>query len=289
MKSWAPISALCCLMPLGGCGAGSLITSLSSTPDLSGNWEIASTSLPISGSVPAAGLLLIGSLTSQGSRVTGIFRLANLSLPNGCGTPLQQVVTVSGAIDSNRSLALVSAPFSGSTLTMNFSVPPTLVVVGAGSTLTGVTGTAVITGSTCTFTSTTAFGAEFVSLSGTYAGTLTAATFAGSPSVPSGAASLVLSQATAPQSDGQFPVTGTLSITSGACTTSTPLAGTVSGPQLTLASTASSNFGVPTSNLVAIINAATGQLDVASFVESVGPCNTGVLTVEDFSGNLTKQ
>jgi len=240
------------------------------------------------GTYPTAGLLLVGSLTSQGANVSGTFRLANLALPNSCGTPLQQVVTVTGSIDSSRNLTLTSAAFSGSILKMQLAVPPTLSPVGAGPTLTALSGTIAITGGACTFASSTAFGVEIVSLTGTYSGTLTA-TFPGTQPIASGIASLALTQATTPQADGQFPVTGTLSFATSACTSSTSFSWTVSGFQLTLTSQPSGPLGVSPNNLVAIVSAPTGQLDIASLIYGVGPCNTSLLALEDFTGNLTKQ
>ena len=289
MKTRAQVVALSCLMLLSGCGAGSFVSSLFATPDLSGNWEIASTSGLGAGTLPTAGVLLVGSLSSLGSNVSGIFRLANLALPNSCGTPLQQVVTVTGSIDSSRNLTLTSSAFAGSVLRIQFVVPPTLGPVGAGATLTGLTGTIAITGGNCTFASSTAFGSEITSLTGTYAGPVTASSFGTTPPIPSGTASLTITQATLPQADGQFPVTGTLNFTQGGCTTSTALTGTVSGTQLTLSSAPVGLLGISTNNLAAIINLATGQLDVASLVYSVGPCNTSLVVIEQFTGSLTKQ
>ena len=289
MKPSVAAILLPCLMLLSGCGASSLLNSLSSPPNLSGNWEIASTAGATSGTLPTAGLALLGSLTSQGSNVSGIFRLANLSVPNTCGIPFQQVITVAGGIDSSRNLKLTSAAFAGSTLTMQFAVPPTLSPVGAGTTLTGLTGTVAITGGSCTFPSTTAFGAEVVSLTGTYAGPLTANPYLPLPPIPSGTASLTLTQSATPQSDGQFPVSGTLGFTGGGCTSSTPLTGTVSGTQLTLASAPTGQLGTSTDHLAALINLATAQLDVASLIYGLGPCNTGLTSISQFTGNLTKQ
>ena len=289
MRIWARLLTLCGVMPLAACGGGTLLNTLTSTPDLSGNWEIVSQAGATTGSLPAAGLLLVGSLTSQGSSVSGIFRLANLTLPNACGAPLQQIVTVSGSIDSSRNLSLTSAPFSGSVLSMKFVVPPTLSAVGAGATLTALAGTVAITGGSCTFASSTAFGSEIVSLSGTFAGPLTASTYLATPPIPIGAANLVLLQAVAPQADGQFPVTGTLKFTGGGCTSSTPLSGTISGTQLILASAATGIFNTSTDHMIAIVNLATGQLDVASLVYGLGPCSTGISAIAQYTGNLTRQ
>ncbi len=289
MKYAGPMLLLCCLMPLSGCAVGSFVSSFLFTPDLSGNWEVASQTGATTGTPPTAGLLLVGSLTSQGSNVSGIFRLANLSLPNTCGIPLQQVVTVSGSIDFSRNLTLKSVPFGGSTLSMQFVVPPALTVVGSGASLTGLTGTIAITGGTCTFASSTAFGAEIVPVTGIFAGPLTANPYLTTPPIAAGTATLALTQAAIPQSDGQFPVTGTLSFSGGGCASSTPLTGTVSGTQLTLVSAPTGLFGTSTDTLAAIVNLATGQLNVASLIYGLGPCHTAITSITQFTGNLTKQ
>ena len=288
MRNRVHFLVLCGLMPLNGCVVGSLLNSLSPVPDLSGNWQIVSTS-GSKPTTPPPGLVLVGSLSSQGSNVTGLFRLANLTLPYACGTPLQQVVAVSGSIDSSRNLTLTSVPFSGSTLTMKFIVPLSIGPVGAGASLTPLAGTVAITGGTCTFASSTAIGSEIVSITGTFAGPLTASTYLANPPIPTGTASLSLAQAASSQIDGQFPVTGTLKFTGGTCTSSTPLAGTVSGTELTLASAPTGLFNTSTTNMVILINLATGQLDVAILSYGLGPCNTGVTSFTQYTGSLTRQ
>lgn len=284
MRFRAHFLMLCCLMPLAGCAVATTLNSLTATPDLSGNWTIASTSGP---AVPTAGLLLVGSLTSQGSNVSGIFRLANLALPNSCGVPLQQVVAVTGTIDSSRNLKLTSAAFSGSVLTIQMVVPPTINPVGGGVTPNSMSGTIAIAGGACTFGSSPAFGYEVVSLTGTFDGPITAA-LTNAP-IPAGNVSLVLSQSTTPQSDGQYPVIGTLNFTGGGCTSSTSFSGTVSGSLLTLASAPTGAVLPSIDNLVALVNPVTGQLDLASLIFPTGPCGTSLLSFSQFTGNLTRQ
>ncbi len=289
MRTWAQLLILCSVMPLTACGAGSLLSSLTATPDLSGNWEFASQTGATTGTLPTAGLLLVGSLTSQGSNVTGVFRLADLALPITCPAPFQQVVTVSGSIDSSRNLTITSAAFSGAILSMKFVVPPTVSAAGAGTTLTALAGTVAITGGACTFASSAAVGFEVVSVTGTFVGPLTASTYLATPPIPTGTASLSLIQAATPQSDGQFPVTGTLKFIGGTCSSSTPLSGSISGTQLTLASAPTGLFNTVTNNMLASVNPATGQLDIASLVYGLGPCSTGVTAITQYTGSLTRQ
>ena len=289
MKQAATATFIASLLLLTGCAVSYLPISSTSSPNLSGNWVIESTAGASSGTVPPAGLLLLGSLTSQGSSVSGIFRVASLSLPNTCGIPLQQVVTVAGSIDSNRNMKLTSAAFGGSTLTMQFALPPTPSPAGATATAPGLNGTVAITGGSCPSPSTTAVGLQLASLSGTYAGSVRTNPYFPLTSITSGVANLTLTQAATPQADGQIPVSGTLGFTGGGCTSSTPLTGTVSGPLLTLASAPTAPSGTATNNMAVLINPAAGQLNVASLVYGLGPCNAGLTSITQFTGNLTKQ
>lgn len=280
------------VMPIFGCGAGNFVNSLVATPDLSGNWEFASGLGTVAGSIPVApttGLLLVGSLTSQGSTVTGIFRLADLSQPNSCSNPLQQVVTVSGTIDPSRNLTLTSAAFGGSVLTMQLTIAPTPGTGGTSTVLTSGSGTVSITGGPCAYPSAGVFGFEIASVTGTYAGPITAVSGLGTMAIPSGAASLVLTQTATPQSDGQLPVTGSLTFTGGGCTSSVPLSGTVSGPSLTLTSAPSGLLNLSNDTLRAIVDPVNGGLTVPSLTYSLGPCHTGFTAFSIYTGSLTRQ
>lgn len=264
---------------ISGCGLGSTVTSAIASPDLTGNWQFQSASNISTTTPPTAGVLLVGALQSNGSHVTGTFRFANLALPNSCGTPLQQVITLSGSIDSSRNLTLTSAPFTGSVVQLSVLVPP--VVTGIA------TGTIQVTGMTCSFPSSQALGLEFPAVTGTYAGTLAATTGFGTPPSPTASVSLKIVQSTSPAADGQFPVTGSLQFSGGTCTSTTALTGTVSGSEV-MASSAATGLLPGVTSLVAVINPVMPQV-YTNVTFLAGPCATGLLSFTGYQGSLTKQ
>jgi hypothetical protein len=205
-------ASLLLLAGLAGCGGSPPSGTVVGTPivgaqNVTGNWQIQSGA---AGS--AAGVLLLGDLSSSGAAVTGTFRFSDLAQGNGCGA-LNQVITVSGSVDITNPLAqvlnLTSAPFGGSVLTAQLSLPALLHGFGAGT----------------NFASSPAIGSEFAPLAGTYAGTITPSTGSGG----AGPAVLVLSQATSPSADGQFAVSGSLQFTGAGCTAAVAVSGTASG------------------------------------------------------------
>ncbi len=214
------MSLLFLLTSLLGCGVSHPATG---TPipvvlDVTGNWQIQSTTT--SGST-SAGILLLGNLVGSGTNVTGTFRFSDLAPGNACGA-LNQVVSVSGTIDTSSPLAqvlnLTSSPINGSTITLQLTLP--IELSGFAN------GTIAVKGATCTFASAPAFGALFLPVNGTFAGTLSPT--AGSTS-PSGTATLTVAQATAPSADGQYAITETLQFAAPGCNASAALTGTASG------------------------------------------------------------
>ncbi len=266
------------LLPLAGCG-GSSSTPASTYPSLTGNWQIQSMTVSTGVLAPATGVLLLGELTSSGAQVTGTFRLANYSLPNSCPGALQQVITVTGSIDSSRNLTLTSAPFSGSTVTLQLPV---------SSTLTAFNGTIAITGGACTFSSTTAFGFETQTVTGVYSGPVSATPFTGNPPITTGTAALTLTQSPVPAGDGQFPLTGTLTFNGGGCTSSTQLTGTVSGSSVTLSAAHTSPLTVSPVELRGNATPTPTQL-IATVLYGVGPCSTGLAAAASYNGTLIRQ
>ncbi len=270
---------LCCLMPLAGCGAGSLLSSAGAVPNLSGNWQIQSAAGTTGGALPTAGLLLLGSLTSQGSNVSGTFRLSNLALPNGC--TLNQVVTVSGSVDSNRSLNLTSASFGGSILTVQLAIPPVLTSFG--------TGTIAVSGSTCTYPSAPAIGVQVAPVTGTYSGTLTAANTVSTAPIQTGTGTLLLTQNAIPQSDGEYPLTGTLQFNGGGCNNTVAVAGTASGVGITLATAPASQFVLSQDTMTGAVNPTATQILNSYVLYALGPCNAGVTSFSSYTGSFTRQ
>ena len=219
------LPGFCVLLAAGlaGCGTSDkspVVTTPApaSAQSVTGNWQIQS-----GGTVGSntAGVLLLGDLVSSGANVTGTFRFSDLATGNACGA-LNQVITVTGKVDPTnplvQSLTLTSSTFSGSVLTASLILPTTLQSFG--------TGTIQVTGPTCTFASSPAIGSLFPPVNGTFAGTLAPL---GGTSGASGAATLLLAQATSPSADGQFAVTGSLQFTGTSCPISTTLNGNASG------------------------------------------------------------
>lgn len=211
-------------MFLTGCVApsGSMNTS-PIVPDLTGNWQIQTN--VTSQVVPPPGILLLGALTSTGSQVTGTFRFNNLANPSTCA--LNEVVALSGTIDSKNNLTLTSATLpNGTTIKVSLGI-------GAAQPYAG-TGTMEVDGATCAFASTAAIGNQFANTTGTFAGTLAPGILGSPTSGTSGTGTLTVAQSSIPAADGQFSATGSLSYVIGSCSGSFPLIGDVSGVGLIL-------------------------------------------------------
>lgn len=174
-------------MILAGCGSPTTSSSGTSppvAPDLTGNWQIESA--VISGTVPPIGIVLFGALESTGNQVSGTFRFNDLSQPTTCG--LNQVVTVTGAVDSKNNLTLTSSALpNGNTIKI------LLGITGVQQPYAG-TGTIEVDGTTCTFPSTTAAGVEVTNASGTFTGTLSPGTLLSPATGTSGSGSLTVRQ-----------------------------------------------------------------------------------------------
>jgi hypothetical protein len=275
-------------MLLMGCSPRTILQTASpATPlDLSGNWQIQSAN-----TTPSAtnNVLLFGALSSQGAKVAGTFRFADLAPGNSCGA-LNQVITVTGVLDTShpltQTLTLTSATFAGSVLTAQLTL--STVLPGTG------TGTIQITGPNCTFASSQALAVEFPAVTGTYSGTLTPiSTVPNNVSVP-GTATLTMTQATTPNPDGQFSVTGAIKLTSGTCTSITNLSGTTSGTGVTLVSsinplTATSFVTFAATNTPLTAQIVTPQLQAADVLYYPAPCSSSLSTTAEYSGTLTKQ
>lgn len=276
MRPRRPLLPLLFLLPLAtSCSAVSSLLPDSLLPDLDGNWQIQSAAGASTNSTPTAGVLMLGSLKRSGTAVTGTFRFSNLSASIG-SCPLNQVVTLSGTVDATQVLKLTSAPFSGSTITLQVVVASALGSTGAG-TIT-VTGPAA-----CAYPSSPALGLHFAPITGTYTGKL-----ASNPAGSTATTALSLIQGTSANPDGQLPLTGSVQVTDGTCTSTTALSGTVSGLQVTAASAPAAPLGVTNANLAAVVALPSSSLQTSlSFL--TGPCSTGLSSFMLYSGTLTKQ
>jgi hypothetical protein len=121
---------------------------------------------------------------------------------------------------------------------------------------------------------------EIAPLTGTYVGTLTD----NSSLSLSGTATLVLTQASTPNSSGQFPLSGTITFPSGSGFGTVPLGGTVSGEGITL-SDSSAAPNSPTVNVTASASPDGSQITVSNLLYS----NFGPGAVFIYTGTLTRQ
>jgi hypothetical protein len=195
------------VLAFAGCGTSTPFQGIMTGPTTSvtGNWEVAGT--PASGSTALPGPIaaFIGSLVSSGSTITGTMRALS-SLASPCVSILQDL-SVTGTITSANVLTL------------------TIPIAGGTATVTGVLGaslqdfmpaTYTISGGTCAMPATIGSMVQFAPLTGTYTGTLTESL---PTSGPIAIATAVLSQSTAANADGMFPLSGTVTLT-GVCATS---------------------------------------------------------------------
>jgi hypothetical protein len=240
------------------------------TPDVSGDWYIPFPDSPVGVINPIDGFL--GSLSVQGSTITGTFRInINRSqYPTPC-FPTTQDIAFTGTIGSSNLLTLTSSAFSGSTATLQIQLPTDSNVAK---------GTGQIVGPVCTFSSQPLL-AEFTpTISGTYTGSLALNPYQ-TPNSSSGAATITLIEASA-NADGQFPVTGTLTYNSTGCNISTPLSGYITGPFFTL------NADIPGIIFEGVANSPPTQFTAASSNLYV-PTGTTGCTSGFYGGTLTRQ
>ncbi len=276
------------LFSLTACGIGNFGTipaapgtPLQTATSITGNWQIQTATSPagVSNTV-----LLLGALQSNGTSVTGTFRLSSLVQANTCGQ-LNQVITVTGTFSTANTLSLTSAPFaSGSVLKTTLQVPATPNAIGSG--------TLEIDGGACAYASGSALGGLIAPVSGTYLGTLTGQTGTSTTPASPAAVTLVLTQASTPAADGQFALTGSLqAVTS--CTTNTSVTGTASGVGVLLASAATGSLPSPSvvSGIGAVLPTAK-QFQTFNVFYSPAPCATssGVSSgTASYTGTLTRQ
>ena len=261
---------------LPGCGSPSAPVPATTYPSLNGNWQIESGGGVLS-PAPTAGILMVGALESQGGQVIGTFRFSNFAATFGA-CPLNQVITLSGSVTSAGSLTLTSATFSGYQLTLQVAIPSV-------ATQKVAVGTIAVTGSgPCAFASGPALALLNPSITASYQGPVTLYQgLSGANPPASGSALLTLVQASTPNSDGTFPVTGSAQFASGSCTVSTPVTGTISGLRLILASAPGTPFGGANLTIDGVVTPTPVQAEV-DFYYGTGPCSSGSLVA--YQGTL---
>ena len=99
----------------------------------------------------------------------------------------------------------------------------------------------------------------------------------------------VTTQAATPAPDGQFPVTGSLAYTFGACTGSTALNGTVSGAGLTLTATPASPQLLPDVRLSGVVPPTVTSITVSELLFSQFACAANPPATAAYTATLSKQ
>jgi hypothetical protein len=266
---------------MAGCGSPSGSSAILPTvaPDLTGNWQIQSS--VTSGANPLIGIVLLGALDSNGNQVNGTFRFTNLSDPTTCG--LNQVVTVTGAVDSEGNLTLTSSALPNGT-----TIKARMAITGTQPPYAGA-GTIEVDGATCAFANASSIGEQITNTSGTYAGTLTPGTLGSPATGPSATVTLIVGQAASPAADGQFAATGTLSYGIGSCSGSAPISGTVSGVGMILSSANAPPVNLQVVTFVGTSNPAATAISVGVVLFVPAPCSSNPASNASYFGQLTRQ
>ena len=199
MRTRASIALLLPLAFLIGCAVPtSPTTQTTASTSITGNWQIQSGSAITS---PPTVPYLAGALQGTDTALTGTFSTAQSS------TVSPVVESYSGTYNATTGSMVLSTTLPGQTIA-------TLAVPSNPTTLS--TGTLLFQCGLCNNgLSVPVVAAEIAPLNGTYTGTLSGTLTTGSQTTPiSGTASLTLTQSATPSSSVQFPLTGTVTITS---------------------------------------------------------------------------
>jgi hypothetical protein len=270
------LAFLAAAFALTGCnGMTSSMPTTPATPTLSGNWQIQEGSLI---TWPPKGVSLVGAMQNQGSQLTGTFYTNSV-----CSGPA--VVDYTGSIDSMGNLNLATM---GVTVQLLDTIPTAF----ATGTLTA--GALPSQSPVCNaiLGNAPAIGTQIASLTGTFTGPVDV-----SPTLPTspGTVTATLTQSATPNASGQFPLSGTVTFTSGTCSISTPVAGTISGLGLTLATPANPisaetvSLSAATSHTASQIATTPTQLGTTGFIFTPAPCSTIPSSSATYFGTLTRQ
>ena len=250
------------LLPIASliaCGASSTPATSASVNALAGDYVITA------GVGTGSAANFTGALTVSGLSASGVFRYAPI---NNCVSNSQDIAFTGSS--SNSVLTLTSAAFSGSVATLTIQLPFSQNNIGANL----ANGTSVITGGTCALAS-TALQAQLVSsYSDTWLATLT------SPSAAT--ATLVVTESSTPDQDGQFPANGILTINASGCGAATPdntFTGLVSGTGLQLKS-GQTNVTISANNAGSPVSIAISGDINGSTLGSCATTYTGTMVVQ---------
>jgi len=253
------------------------------TAGLSGNWGVLANynSAATPASEPVTGFS--GALQFSNGTVTGILT-ASPKLSSACNSYIANfgggTGTVTGVFDASNNLAL-TFPIAGGEAAISASLgsnPQTLAY-----------GSYQIVGGLCAIGATPMTIAQYAPVTGTYTGTFTIPnTQSNAPTAGSSiSVTAVLTQATTSNSSGQFPITGTVSVT-GACTDTATLAstGTVNGSEIYSASDTGNVLTGPL--FVGEITPSASTILWAEFTDASNGsnCNAGIYL---YQGTLTRQ
>lgn len=246
--------------PGTGSGGGS---SPGTTTDFTGNYTFAGTP-NAAGVLPTPVEAFVGAIANTGSTVTATLRLLSA---NQCVSTTQDLA-FTGTVGSSGQINLSSTTLPQNPIAITFDDNPAQSSNGIG--------TYIVSGSgPCAMPSTSFVSDQYSPVTGTYTGTFTGTT---------GTAATVtatLTQAPA-NADGQFPESGTLVLTTAACTNTFTVVGTVTGPLVTITfnPTASGTLG----GFVGQIPDHALTMAVPAGIQVLGACNPGT-----FTGGLVKQ
>lgn len=273
------------LFSLSGCGLAKTLFPATTPEDLSGNWQFSSTNTT---PTTANNIVLVGALVSNGANVTGTLRFTDIAPGNACGA-VGQVFNFTGSIDDTLPTAQVlnlHSAVAGSTIAIQVNLNAHLQGIAAG--------TATITGPTCTFASSPLAAIQYPPVTGTFTGPLTPVTSIPANAAQAGTGTLTVTQASTPNTDGSFSLTGSLTFAGASCTSTIGVTGTTLGPAVTLASAVNSisNPSLITfagSNTPLSAQIATPQLQSGAIVYYPPPCSPTLTTTATYSATLAKQ
>jgi hypothetical protein len=250
-----------------GCNPMSTATSTSyATQDLTGNLQVSISDPPYPGPYPISSFT--GALSGQGQNITAILRAPG----TGCVSSTFDIA-FAGSQAADGSLVLTSTNLPNNVATISTVANGIMPFTNGGAQFLGGL---LITGSgPCTMGSIVLRGEEFAPLTGTYVGSITSTAGA------SANFSTTFAQASA-NSDGQFPESGTITVTGSNCTNGFSVTGTIAGPALTAVLTPVSGPSA-TATLVTGPTYGATALFLTMNIVSTG-CNNGI-----FTGSLTKQ
>ncbi|MFZ0631104.1 MAG: hypothetical protein WA399_05165 [Acidobacteriaceae bacterium] len=239
-------------------GCGQINSPLRVGTALAGNWSFAPSS--------SSAVLNVGFTQGAYENVSAVGRLQGASCVGS-----QTDVLLTGSVDGNNNVTLVSSAFGGTTLTIKGQV------AANGKGMAGATW--AFAGGECASMGTADVTAtNYNTIGGTYIGTLV-----GSGNTPIGV-SAFLQQTTQPDQDGQFSISGTATFPSNTCFTQQPTvtSSLVTGSSLSMTYTDPGSGAILTAT--GSFNSAATQLTITSWSINGGSCNgdsgSGSLSLE---------